>query len=245
MLSILALGFVMGMRHALEADHLAAVGTLASSGRSTGRRLALLGASWGMGHTATLFLLSLPVVVFGLVLSARAYAGMEVAVGVMLVGLGLNVLWKLSRARVHFHVHDHGAGPHLHAHSHAGSTLSHRQDPHEHAHFSLSPRAFAVGLMHGAAGSGALVALAAAATGSAWAAMGYVAIFGLGSVLGMGLLTWAASWPLRLAETTAGRLMRAVQLLAAGLALWVGAAHMAEFWPVLAGAGAGVGAGAG
>ncbi|HHI71842.1 MAG TPA: high frequency lysogenization protein HflD, partial [Rhodobacteraceae bacterium] len=81
MASFLVLGFFLGMSHALEADHLAAVGALASSGRASGRRLAFLGASWGMGHTTTLFLLSLPVVVFGYVLSARAYAGMEVAVG--------------------------------------------------------------------------------------------------------------------------------------------------------------------
>ncbi len=238
MLGFLILGFFLGMRHALEADHLAAVGALASSRRTSGKGLAFLGASWGMGHTTTLFLLSLPVVVFGYVLSARAYAGLEVAVGLMLIGLGLNVLRKMRRNRIHFHVHDHGTGPHLHAHSHAGSQLTHAQDPHTHAHGAFSLRAFSVGLMHGAAGSGALVALVAAATGSVWVAMEYVAIFGLGSVLGMGLLTWAASWPLRLAESTAGRLFLAVQLAVAGMAVWIGATHMAEFLPVLVGAGA-------
>ncbi len=239
MASFLVLGFFLGMSHALEADHLAAVGALASSGRASGRRLAFLGASWGMGHTTTLFLLSLPVVVFGYVLSARAYAGMEVAVGVMLVSLGLHVLWKIRQNRIHFHVHDHGNGPHLHVHSHADSHEPHERDPHNHAHFAFSPRAFAVGLAHGAAGSAGLVALAAAATGSAWIAMGYVAVFGLGSVLGMALLTWAASWPLRLAETTAGRFMHGVQLAVAGGAIWIGVMHMAEFFPALIAGGAG------
>ncbi len=250
MLSFLSLGFLLGMAHALEADHIAAVGTLASDGRATPKRLAFLGASWGMGHTTTLFLLSLPVVAFGYALSARAYAGLEVAVGVMLVGLGAHVLWKLWRKRIHFHVHDHGEGPHLHAHSHAASTLPHARDPHDHAHFSFSPRAFAVGLAHGAAGSAGLVALAAAASGSAAVAMLYVAIFGIGSVLGMAFLTWAASWPLGLAEASAGRVLTVLQLAVAGLAIYIGMTHMAEFAPALAGAAeaadpAGAAAGAG
>ena len=236
--SFLTLGFLLGMSHALEADHLAAVGALAS-GRSGGRRLALLGASWGMGHTTTLVLLSLPVLVFGAALSARLFAGLEVLVGLMLVGLGLHVLWRLHRQRVHFHVHNHGQGPHLHAHSHAGSHVPHARDPHDHAHFRLSPRAFAVGLVHGAAGSAGLVALAAAASGSAALAMGYVLVFGCGSVLGMAVLSWAASWPLKLAERTAERFLKLVQVAVAGVAILIGATHMVEFVPALVATGVG------
>lgn len=235
--SFLILGFFLGMSHALEADHLAAVGALASKGRASGRRLALLGASWGLGHTTTLMVLALPIVIFGAVLSARLFAGLEVAVGLMLIGLGLSVLWRLRRQRVHFHVHDHGAGPHLHAHSHAGATVPHERDDHAHEHFHFSPRAFAVGLMHGAAGSAGLVALAAAATGSAWVAMGYIAVFGLGSVLGMALLTWVAAWPLKLAEQRAAQLLTLAQFAVAFIAITIGVRHMAEFVPVLIGTG--------
>ncbi len=233
--SFLILGFLIGMGHALEADHLAAVGTLASDGRATGRRLALLGASWGMGHTTTLFLISAPVMLSGLVLSARMAAGMEFFVGVMLAGLGGWVLWKMWRHRVHFHVHDHGEGPHLHAHSHAGSTLPHAADPHEHSHAGLSPRAFLVGLAHGAAGSAGLVALAAAAAGGPLTAIAYVLVFGLGSVIGMALLTWVISWPLKLAERTAGRLFVGLRVSVALVAIWLGLSVMAENGAVLFG----------
>ncbi len=230
--SFLMLGFLVGMGHAFEADHLAAVGALASEGRATGRRLALLGASWGLGHTTTLFLISTPVVAFGYVLTARMAAGMEFFVGLMLVGLGGWVLWKMWRRRIHFHLHDHGCGPHFHAHSHAGSHLPHARDPHEHDHPAFSLRAYLVGLAHGAAGSAGLVALAAAATGSAWLAAGYILVFGLGSVLGMATLSWVASWPLRLAETATSRLLAAIRLGVAGLAILLGVAVIAETGPL-------------
>ncbi len=234
--SFLILGFFIGMGHALEADHLAAVGTLAADGKATPKRLAFLGASWGMGHTTTLFLLSLPVVVFGMVLNVRWAAGLEFAVGVMLVALGARVLWKMHRARVHFHVHDHGDGQrHFHAHSHAQATLPHKQDPHTHAHARFSWRAYLVGLAHGAAGSAGLVALAAAATQDVVTSLAYIFQFGVGSILGMAALTYSASWPLRLAEKTAARLLQSVQIGAAGVAIFIGLRVMVENGPVLLG----------
>ncbi len=234
--SFLILGFLVGMAHALEADHLAAVGTLASSGRATPGRLAFLGASWGLGHTTMLLLISAPVVLFGAVLSQRLAAGMEGLVGLMLIGLGVHVLWKMRRERVHFHLHEHGDGRrHFHAHSHAGARLPHGQDPHEHAHSRFSWRAYLIGLAHGAAGSAGLVALAAAATGSALTAMAYIALFGLGSVLGMAALTWSASWPLRLAERAATRFFRMVQLGVAGGAIFIGIRVIAENGPLALG----------
>ena len=237
MAGFLLLGLFIGMAHALEADHLAAVGTLASSGRASPKRLALLGASWGMGHTTTLFLISLPVVLFGKVLSERVASGMEFFVGIMLVGLGARVLWKLRAARVHFHAHDHGNGPHLHAHSHLHSTLPHSEDPHHHRHGTFSFRAYMIGLAHGAAGSAGLVALAAAATQNAMVAMAYILIFGFGSVLGMAALTYSASWPLRLAETRATRLLSGIQLLVACVAIFIGAQSILANGPVFWGFG--------
>lgn len=233
MISFLVLGFLIGMSHALEADHLAAVGALASSGRSSPRKLVFLGASWGMGHTTTLFALSSLVLVFGYVLSDRLAAGMEFIVGVMLVLLGIHVIWKMRQAKVHFHIHDHGAGDqHLHAHSHAHATVEHLEDPHKHGHgFSL--RAYLVGLAHGAAGSAGLIALTAAATRDAVTALSYVMVFGIGSIFGMALLTYAVSWPMRLSEKTAGRFFTAVQGVIACFAIYIGASVMVENGPML------------
>jgi ABC-type nickel/cobalt efflux system permease component RcnA len=107
----------------------------------------------------------------------------------MLVGLGAHVLWRLWRDRVHFHRHSHGDGPaHVHAHSHAGETVPHARAPHMHAH-GFRWRTLLVGLMHGMAGSAALLVLAVSQASSVAVGLGYVALFGIGSMLGMGALS--------------------------------------------------------
>jgi len=230
MITFLTLGLIVGMAHALEADHLAAVGTLASGPAKSGRRLAWLGISWGLGHTTTLLLISLAVFLLGFALSARVASGFEFAVGVMLVILGIGVLRKLRRNRVHFHLHTHDDGArHFHAHSHRATNRPHAQQTHEHAHAPLfSSRSYLVGLVHGVAGSAGLVAMAAAATQDIATTLAYVVIFGLGSTLGMAVLTLAASWPLRRAELAAGRLFSGVQLALACGAMLIGALIMYE-----------------
>ncbi len=233
MISFIVLGFLIGMSHALEADHLAAVGTLTTTGGSSPKRLVILGASWGMGHTTTLLLLSSLVLLFGYVLSDRMAAGMEFFVGLMLVVLGARVFWKMWQAKIHFHIHQHGDGNrHFHAHSHRGSKIKHSNDPHHHKHgFSL--RAYLVGLAHGAAGSAGLVALTAAATRDGWTAIGYVLVFGLGSIFGMALLTYAVSWPIRLSENAAGGVFKLVQAAIGSIAIFIGAEVIVENGPVL------------
>jgi high-affinity nickel permease len=239
----LLLGFLMGMSHALEADHLAAVSALATREREeaarAGRRpfgalrMAMLGASWGMGHALTLLLLSLVVVLTGRMLSEHVAAALEFAVGVMLVVLGLDVLRRMWTNHVHFHAHDHGDGRvHLHAHSHAGSRLPHDEDPHHHEHpVGFSWRAFVVGLMHGAAGTAGLMALAAAATRDMLTMLVYVILFGLGALAGMALLTCVVSWPLGLGAKKAAWTLKAAQAAAAVLALGLGAMIMRETAP--------------
>ncbi|HBQ37061.1 MAG TPA: high frequency lysogenization protein HflD [Rhodobacteraceae bacterium] len=234
--NFLLLGLLVGMAHAFESDHLAAVGTMAADGKTTPKRLAFLGASWGMGHATTLFLVSLPIILFGVILTDKMAAGLEFAIGVLLVGLGAQVFYKLWRARVHFHAHQHGDGQrHFHAHSHANDTMAHRKNPHHHEHSAFSWRAYLIGLAHGAAGSAGLVALAAAATQSAVTALAYVLLFGVGSIFGMAALTYAASWPLRLAEKTASRLLITVQLATAVVAISVGVLVMLEAAPIIRG----------
>lgn len=223
MVSFLILGLLIGMAHALEADHLASIGTLAADGNASPKRLAFLGASWGMGHTTTLLLLCLPVILFGVVLSELFTAGLEFLVGFMLVTLGGQVLWKMCRKKVHFHLHDHGDGQkHLHAHSHAGGSVLHEKNAHNHKHARFSLRAYLIGLAHGAAGSAGLVALAAAATRDVLTAAAYVLVFGAGSILGMAVLTYSVSWPLRMTEKSATRLFKTVQAGVASAAIFIG-----------------------
>lgn len=226
----LALGFLIGMQHALEADHLAAVGAMAAGGHSSRRGLALRGAVWGLGHTITLFAICTAVILMGLTLTERMAAALEFGVGVMLVLLGLDVVRRMRAKRVHFHVHTHGHGrPHIHAHSHQGATTAHARDPHHHRHPTGFPlRALMIGLVHGAAGSAGLLALAVAATQEAWVAVGYVAVFGLGSILGMAALSFVAAWPLGAAERHARWLHRGLSIGAAALAIGIGIDVMAE-----------------
>ncbi|HCP81523.1 MAG TPA: high frequency lysogenization protein HflD [Octadecabacter sp.] len=234
MFSFLTLGLVVGMAHALEADHLAAVGALASGPNRSSRRMAWLGASWGLGHTTTLLLISLPLLLLGMVLSARVASGFEFAVGVMLVALGVGVLRKLRRARVHFHLHSHGDGErHFHAHSHQAAKEPHARDDHDHDHTPLfSFRSYFVGLAHGVAGSAGLVAMAAAATQDVATTLAYIAVFGLGSTVGMAGLTLAASWPLRRAEQAARRMLGGAQIALASVAILVGVGIMFETGPI-------------
>jgi cytochrome c biogenesis protein CcdA len=225
----LALGFLIGMQHALEADHLAAVGAMASGRPSSRRALVLRGAAWGLGHSMTLFAICSVVILLGLTLTDRVSAALEFGVGVMLVLLGIDVLARFRRKRVHFHLHRHDDGqPHLHAHSHAGEG-EHRRSPHEHRHPDGLPwRALAIGLVHGAAGSAGLLVLAVAATQDPLVAILYIAVFGLGSILGMAALSFVAAWPLGLAANRACWLHTAFSIGAGFLAIGLGIDVMFE-----------------
>lgn len=215
--SVLLLGFLLGIRHALDADHLAAVATLATRSRSVGHTVGL-GVAWGMGHTLTLMLCGGAVLLLGLVVPLRAAQALELAVGMMLALLGANVLYRLWRDRVHFHWHRHADGiAHVHAHGHANETGSHKPMLHRHWHWRDFPvRALMVGMVHGMAGSAALILLSLEAVGSVSWGLGYIATFGAGSILGMALLSVAIAVPLRL---TSRYLTRAYGSLTAAVGL--------------------------
>lgn len=214
----LTLGFVIGMAHALEADHLAAVGAMLNRGEGP-RAMMLRGAVWGAGHTLALLAICSAVLALGLTISGRTEAMLELAVGAMIAGLGLRVLWKLRRERVHIHVHEHDGVRHIHAHSHAGEG-AHRASAHAHGHAAT----LGVGLVHGAAGSAGLLVLTVAATDSLAQALAYFAVFGLGSLAGMAALTAAASVPLAMLERGATWMKTATALAIGGLAVWIGGA---------------------
>jgi high-affinity nickel permease len=195
MFGILGLGFLLGMQHALEADHVAAVSSIAAR-RTHVADIVKHGLTWGLGHTLTLFAFAGAAILLGHAIPDRLARPIETAVGVMLIGLGAHVLWRLWRDRVHFHSHAHGDGTvHIHAHSHAGESVSHVNASHAHAH-GFRWRTLLVGLMHGMAGSAALLVLAVSQASSPAAGLGYVALFGIGSMIGMGALSAVIAVPL-------------------------------------------------
>lgn len=184
MTPILLLGIVLGIRHAFEPDHLAAVSTLAS--RPGGGSLwsaARLGLAWGMGHTATIGAIVLLVVALGVRLPPALWPAAELVVAALLVLLGGVVVWRYARGRWHMHLHAHNQNelnPHFHLHSHA------RDAGHAHLHATADARrSLGFGVAHGLAGSGAIAVLLVAAAPSAGLRLAYFAAFGAGTILGM------------------------------------------------------------
>ena len=229
--TVLLFGLLFGLQHALEADHLAAVATLVA-GEADPRRVIRQGVFWGLGHSFTLLLFGGAVMVIGIVLSERWVHGLEGAVGVMLVLLGADLLRRLWRERVHFHAHVHPVPPtatptqaHFHAHSHRGERPPHDPQRHRHEHRPIPLRALLVGMVHGLAGSAALVLLTLQQVGNPWTGLLYVLLFGLGSVCGMAALSWAVSVPMRLSARHLTRCHRwlngAVALVSVALGLTV------------------------
>lgn len=248
--TVLLFGLLFGMQHALEADHLAAVATLVTREKDT-RRVIRQGVFWGLGHSLTLLLFGGLVMVIGVVLSERWVHGLEGAVGVMLVLLGLDLLRRLRRERVHFHAHAHPRSPapaeaqaaaapagttaavattHFHAHSHRDETAPHDRQQHRHEHRPLPLRALLVGMVHGLAGSAALVLLTLQQVRNPWVGLLYVVLFGLGSVLGMAALSWAVSLPLRLTATHLSRYHRALSAVVALFSIGLGGQVVASQW---------------
>jgi ABC-type nickel/cobalt efflux system permease component RcnA len=200
MFGILGLGFLLGMQHALEADHIAAVSSIAAR-RSEVGDIVRHGLTWGLGHTLTLFVFAGAAILLGHAIPEGLARPLETAVGIMLVALGSHVWWRLWRDRVHFHSHRHDDGTvHVHAHGHAGENVAgenvpHARAPHAHAH-GFRWRTLLVGLMHGMAGSAALIVLTVTQAPNAAAGLGYIALFGIGSMIGMGLLSTVIAVPL-------------------------------------------------
>ena len=228
MTGALLLGLLLGMRHAMESDHVAAVATL-TAGNTSLRRSLLLGAVWGLGHTATLLVVCTAVLLADAAVPQEIAHLLEGAVGIMLLGLGFDLLRRLRQARIHVHAHTHAdAGLHLHMHSHRGEPAS-RAISHDHGHPRGFPmRALAVGMMHGLAGSAALMVLAFARFASPLSGLVYILVFGAGSIAGMAVLSLAIAVPLRWTSRSFGRLNQVLQGAAALCAIGIGAALIAE-----------------
>jgi high-affinity nickel permease len=188
--TILGLGFVLGLRHALDTDHLVAVSTVLAE-RPSWRASSLVGFSWGVGHTAVLLLVGAIVLILRVPIPNPVATAAETLVGLMLVVLGGVLGLKLIRDRWHVHHHDHGGMRHVHFHSHSHSA------GHAHRHWwRESLRPLCIGMAHGLAGSAALLLLVVASAGSVIEGLIYIAVFGCGSILGMMLVGLALSLPI-------------------------------------------------
>jgi len=234
MITVIFGGFLIGATHAFEADHVAAVSSLVA-GKKERRQIIRHGVIWGAGHTLTLLVVAGGLMATQTVLSERTAYGLEAAVGLMLVGLGAHLIWRLRRDRVHLHRHRHAGGQeHLHLHSHAGETGRHRPDAHAHKHPDRSAiRTLLVGTMHGLAGSAAIVLTLAASVGSPALGLAYVAVFGLGSIIGMAAVSALLSIPLyfsaRFLTGANLALQLAIGALTFGLGLWIAVTSASHF----------------
>lgn len=179
-------GSLLGMRHALEPDHLAAVSTLVTRERN-GVKAALLGVCWGLGHTAGLIVVGAVLIILRAELPARIADIFEMLVAIMLIVLGTRAVLQALQQGQPSHLHRHTFAVHRHsglpAHVHIGT-------------WTLARRPLLIGAIHGLAGSGALTALVLTTLPSTAARLSYMALFGLGSTLGMAVLSGLLGWPL-------------------------------------------------
>ena len=209
LIRLLGLGLILGLRHALDPDHIAAVSTIVSESRSV-RRSSLVGAIWGLGHTMSLLIAGVLVIALKVQISDRVALWMEFAVALMLILLGLKAMLKPLRGwRIHVHQHAHSGSSHNHVHLHRPS----EEHAHQHRHLIRSgARPFLVGMVHGMAGSAALMILVLATIPSALAGLIYIAVFGLGSVGGMLIMSSLMSLPFIFTRTRFNVLSEGLQV---------------------------------
>ncbi len=132
-ISVLLVGFMIGLRHALEADHVAAVASIVT--QKQGKSAALRhGAVWGLGHTLTLFAFGTAALLADTLIPDHTAAILECAVGFMLLYLGLDVLWRMAHKGIHIHVHQHHGKRHIHAHQHSLEIDRTNVSAHQHKH---------------------------------------------------------------------------------------------------------------
>ena len=190
---VLAVAVGLGLRHASDPDHLAAVSTLIASEPEDGtRRAGGLGLAWGLGHATTLALFGLPIVLFNAYLPDAAQRGAEALVGLMIMVLAARLLVRWRRGHFHAHPHRHGDTEHrhLHPHDHEGARHDHTHEPE--ARLGRSPaQAFGIGTVHGIGGSAGVGVLLLATIPDQAAAVSALMVFALGTAVSMAALSSA------------------------------------------------------
>ena len=219
----LILGFALGVRHALDADHVVAVSTILSQNRNP-YRAALVGAFWGIGHTLTLLLVGLAVIIFKIPIPDRLALSMEFLVGIVLFILGLQIFWKYRQKSVHIHLHGHTSEALTHEHFHAHvKGLEHRHGP-----LSQQYRSLVVGMIHGLAGSGALMLLILGTLRTPVEGVAYILVFGFGSILSMVLISTAIGLPVSFSASRFKSFNYAIRLVAGAVSVMLGIVIMVE-----------------
>jgi sulfite exporter TauE/SafE len=194
-IAVLLIGFLFGLYHAVEADHLAAVSSIVSEHKNP-LLASIIGGFWGVGHTISLFIVGALVVFVKVQISESTEGILEGIVGVMLIVLGINAIRKIFTAeKVHVHSHEHKGHEHLHIHAHEKSEAAS-------SHHQFAPRSIVVGMIHGLAGSAGLMLIVLPSISSPWLALFYILIFGVGSIAGMVIMSVFMGLPLYF---TAGR----------------------------------------
>ena len=227
--TLLGVGFLLGLRHALDADHLAAVSTVLAE-RPSLRASSAVGLWWGIGHTLTLMIVGTIVLVWGLHIPDGFEIIAESGVGMLLIVLGGTLALKLYRERWHLHSHQHDGERHVHLHSHQ------RQEDHRHRHWMTdSIRPLCIGMAHGLAGSAALMLMVLSTTRELGAGLLSIAVFGIGSIAGMMVIGLTISLPLVCSLTVSRRLFVALQGVASMASLCVGVWMLLKLTSVVAG----------
>lgn len=238
--SIIALGFFLGMRHATDPDHVIAVSTIVSRERQVSKS-AWIGAFWGIGHTLTIVVVGAAIILFDLVIPPRVGLSMELAVGLMLVLLGVVNVRSFFRSLPggsesaaqsvdHSHTHRHGDFIHSHPHSHEPDHHFHAEDQTPVARLDRVLgkfrsyrlfRPFVIGIVHGLAGSAAVALLVLATIRNPKWAIAYLLLFGVGTVAGMMLITMSIASTFRLMHSNK-RFSRSLALASGLLSLGFG-----------------------
>ena len=206
-ITLLIIGFALGLQHAVEADHLAAVSTIVSE-KNDLLSASAVGALWGVGHTLSLLIVGAIVVILKVQISQTTGTRLESVVGLMLIALGINALRKPFTAdKYHLHAHNHGGREHVHFHAHdkGGNPKSHHR---------YSIRSVIVGMVHGLAGSAGLMVLIIPVAQTPATALSYIAVFGLGSIIGMAAMSFLFGLPVKFAAERLTFLRTGIQLTA-------------------------------
>lgn len=193
---VLVVSALLGLRHASDPDHLAAVTTLIASEEDLGkaRKAGVMGLLWGAGHGTTLVLLGLPLVLFNRYLPEVVQQAAETLIGLIIILLAVRLLLRWRRGAFHAHVHSHDSETHLHLHSHARDTGKAHTPGHGHAHVPAGRTpvgAYGVGLVHGIGGSGGLTLLLLSTISDKAQAAGALLLFAAGTAVSMALLSTA------------------------------------------------------
>ena len=217
-LSALLLGGLLGIKHAMDPDHVVVITTIVSRNRSI-LRSTLAGLTWGLGHTIVLFTVGFAVLFLKLNIPDRLALGMEFGVGILLIVLGIPLLRKLIVRKTHVHVHEHTGSSHVHFHSHVQSHPNTDTTHHKHTHLK---RSLLIGMLHGMAGSGALMVLVLGTMSSAVQGLFFLLVFGVGSMLGMAIFSSAISLPFKLSTSWSVKLNLWLQGVAGCISIILG-----------------------